>query len=289
MSAAAASAERITWAYTRRVTAGSAWPERAASQSAATADGGTWPRRGSIHSARPWGGRPSHAGPDPHRPTDQGGPHDTQTGGSVAVFLGDSVPRPAVAVTDFAAAATWRAVRDTDLYMSGTVDSEPVARDEAIAALWRQQRSQLVRLAVGLTGDRDAAEEIVQEAFAALLGRWRFLREVSAAPAYLQRVVVNQARARWRARRRTQVVAAVLPGRREQTAGPDLDAQLDMVAALGRLSWSKRACVLLRYYADLSEAQTAAALGVSVGTVKSQTAKGLQQLAAVIDERGEMR
>jgi RNA polymerase sigma-70 factor (sigma-E family) len=170
--------------------------------------------------------------------------------------------------------------------MSGTVDSEPVARDEAIAMLWQQQRSRLVRLAAGLTGDRDVAEEIVQEAFAALLGRWRFLREVSAAQAYLQRVVVNQARARWRARRRTQVVAAVLPGRREQTDGPDVDAQLDMLTALGRLPWSKRACVLLRYYADLSEAQTAAVLGVSVGTVKSQTAKGLRQLGQAIDEQG---
>ena len=79
------------------------------------------------------------------------------------------------------------------------------------------------------------------------------------------------------------MVAAVLPGRREQADSADLDAQLDMLAALGRLPWGKRACVLLRYYADLSEAQTAAVLGVSVGTVKSQTAKGLQQLAAVID------
>src|SRR6516162_10237391 len=55
--------------------------------------------------------------------------------------------RLAVAAMDFAVAATWRAVRDTELYMSGTVSSEPVARDEAIAALWRQQRSRLVRLA----------------------------------------------------------------------------------------------------------------------------------------------
>ena len=82
------------------------------------------------------------------------------------------------------------------------------------------------------------------------------------------------------------MVAAVLPGRREQADGPDVDAQLDMLAALGRLPWSKRACVLLRYYADLSEVQTAAVLGVSVGTVKSQTAKGLRQLAAVIDGQG---
>jgi RNA polymerase sigma-70 factor (sigma-E family) len=177
-------------------------------------------------------------------------------------------------------------VGDTQLYMSDIVGSEPVARDEAVAVLWQQQRSRLVRLAVGLTGDRDAAEEIVQEAFAALLGRWRFLRDVSAAQAYLHRAVVNQARARWRAQRRSQALAALLPGRREQSDGPDLDSQLDMLIALGRLPWGKRACVLLRYYTDLSEAETAAVLGVSVGTVKSQTSKGLRQLAAVIQEQG---
>jgi RNA polymerase sigma-70 factor (sigma-E family) len=177
-------------------------------------------------------------------------------------------------------------VGDTQLYMSSIVGSEPVARDEAVAVLWQQQRSRLVRLAVGLTGDRDAAEEIVQEAFAALLSRWRFLRDVSAAQAYLHRAVVNQAQARWRAQRRSQALAALLPGRREQSDGPDLDSQLDMLIALGRLPWGKRACVLLRYYTDLSEAETAAVLGVSVGTVKSQTSKGLRQLAAVIQEQG---
>jgi RNA polymerase sigma factor (sigma-70 family) len=101
----------------------------------------------------------------------------------------------------------------------------------------------------------------------------------------LHRVVVNQARARWRAQRRSQALAAVLPARRVQSDDSDLDAQLDMLTALGRLSWGKRACVLLRYYADLSEAETAAALGISVGTVKSQTSKGLRQLAEVIQEQ----
>jgi RNA polymerase sigma-70 factor (sigma-E family) len=199
-------------------------------------------------------------------------------------------PDQAANAACFVRTATWQVVRDTQFYMSGIVGSEPVARDEVVAVLWQRQRSRLVRLAVGLTGERDAAEEIVQEAFASLLGRWRFLRDVSAAQAYLHRAVVNQAQARWRARRRSQVAAAIMTGRQEQSADPDLDSQLDMLIALGRLPWGKRACVLLRYYADLSEAQTAAVLGVSVGTVKSQTAKGLQQLAAVIDEqRTEMR
>lgn len=195
-------------------------------------------------------------------------------------------PPDTASPANFANAATWQVVRDTQFYMSGIVGSEPVARDEAVAVLWQQQRPRLVRLAVGLTGDRDAAEEIVQEAFASLLGRWRFLRDVSAAKAYLHQAVVNQGRARWRARRRSQVAAAVLPGRREQSADPDLDSQLDMLTALRRLPWGKRTCVLLRYYADLSEAETAAVLGVSVGTVKSQTAKGLRQQATVIEGQG---
>ena len=182
-----------------------------------------------------------------------------------------------------AEAATWQAMSHTVLCM-GSVGSEPVARDEVVAVLWQRHRPQLVRLAVGLTGDRDAAEEIVQEAFAALLGRWRFLRDVSAAQAYLHRVVVNQARSCWRARRWRSQLAAVLPGPREQPYDAALDAQLDMLMALRRLPWGKGACVLLRYYADLSEAETAAVLGVSVGTVKSQTSKGLRQLAVIIDE-----
>lgn len=166
--------------------------------------------------------------------------------------------------------------------MSG-IAGEPLPRDEAVAILWHQHRPQLVRLAVGLTGDTGAAEEIVQDAYAALLGRWSYLRDPVAAHAYLRRVVVNKAHAHRRGRRWRMQIVAALPGFREPINEPDIDSQLDMVTALEQLPWSKRACLLLRYYADLSEAETAAVLGVSVGTVKSQTSKGLRQLAAVID------
>jgi RNA polymerase sigma-70 factor (sigma-E family) len=163
------------------------------------------------------------------------------------------------------------------------IASEPLPRDEAIAILWHQHRPRLVRLAVGLTGDAGAAEEIVQDAFAALLGRWGYLRDAAAAHAYLRRVVVNKARAHRRGRRWRMQVVAALPGFREPINEPDIDSQLDMLTALDQLPWSKRACLLLRYYADLSEAETASVLGVSVGTVKSQTAKGLRQLAVAVD------
>lgn len=168
--------------------------------------------------------------------------------------------------------------------MSGTTGSGPADRDDAVAVLWQRHRPQLVRLAIGLTGDPAAAEEIVQDAFAALLGRWKDLRDRSAAHAYLRRAVVNQVRTRWRAQRRRNQVTALLSGGKTQADDPDLDTSLDVVAALRRLPWGKRACVLLRHYADLSEAETAALLGVSAGTVKSQTSKGLRQLAAALDQ-----
>jgi DNA-directed RNA polymerase specialized sigma24 family protein len=68
----------------------------------------------------------------------------------------------------------------------------------AVEILWRCHHARLTRLAAGLTGDHGAAEEIVQDAFAALLPRWRHLRDPGAAGAYLHRAVVNGARRRWR-------------------------------------------------------------------------------------------
>lgn len=161
-----------------------------------------------------------------------------------------------------------------------------LSRDEAAALLWSRQHAGLVRLAVGLSGDAGEAEEIVQDAFATLLRRWWLLRDPANAEAYLRRVVVNGARSRWRRRVRLAPAWSAMSRQTEPVAeAPDIDVQLDFLAALARLPYGKRACVVLRYYVDLSEAETAAALGVSLGTVKSQTAKGLRQLAVALDEK----
>jgi RNA polymerase sigma-70 factor (sigma-E family) len=155
-------------------------------------------------------------------------------------------------------------------------------RDDVVARLYYQHRADLVRLAFGLTGDAGLAEEIVQEAFAQLLAHWPVLRDWQAAPAYLRQIVVNGARANWRRRRRRELVAHLL-GSQALTEGPDLAQQSTLLAALGQLPIGKRSCLLLRYYADLSEAETAQVLGVSTGTVKSQTAKGLRQLHRLLE------
>jgi RNA polymerase sigma-70 factor (sigma-E family) len=141
-----------------------------------------------------------------------------------------------------------------------------------------------MRLAAGLVGDVGTAEEIVQDAFAALLRRWRHLRDPASSYAYLQRVVVNGARGQWRRRNRFEVAIGRLSGNGEQATVLDVDSSMDMLAALARLPARKRACVVLRYYADLPESEVASLLQVSVGTVKSQTAKGLRQLGDVLNE-----
>lgn len=148
--------------------------------------------------------------------------------------------------------------------------------------LYSRHRDQLVRLAIGLTGDAGLAEEIVQEAFAQLIARWALLRDKQAAPAYLRRVVVNSARASWRRRRRRELLAHLV-GTAAQAEDPDIAQQRTVLAALARLPIGKRACLLLRFYADLSEAETAQVLGVSTGTVKSQTAKGLRQMHRLLE------
>jgi RNA polymerase sigma-70 factor (sigma-E family) len=159
---------------------------------------------------------------------------------------------------------------------------QPPAWSDLVALLYRQHREALFRLAYGLVGDRAEAEELVQDAFAGLMRRWPSLRDLEAAPAYLRTAVVNGARGRWRRRSRN----LARPGARPAAVHQDRDVaeQSAMLQAIGQLAMRKRACVLLRYYADLTEAETARVLGVSVGTVKSQTAKALQQLALILED-----
>ncbi len=149
-------------------------------------------------------------------------------------------------------------------------------RTERVAALFHAMSADLTRLAYLIVGDWSLAEEIVQEAF---LRVWRAptaWREESAAPAYVRRAVVNLSRSRIRRLALERRVARV----HVSSVAPATDVTaLDLMAALARLPAGKRACLVLRYYADLTEAETAELLGVTVGTVKSQTSKALRQLA----------
>ena len=95
-------------------------------------------------------------------------------------------------------------------------------------------------------------------------------------------MVRSRIRSTVRERRR---VLAFWSDRAERTEGPDVAAVVDVRSALARLPFRKRACVVLRHAFDLSEKETALALGVSVGTVKSQTSKGMAELQRLLGHR----
>lgn len=168
---------------------------------------------------------------------------------------------------------------------AGTLESEIVrtgagAQDaQPLAELFRQHYPSLVRIALAMTADRELAQELAQEAFVRGWRRLDRLRDPAGAPAYLRKTLVNLAR------RSLQRRLLELRHRLIKTEGrdePDHARRLVVVEALRKLPPRQRACIALRYYEDLSEQQTARILGVSVGTVKSQTHKALKNLEPVL-------
>ncbi|MFJ2784050.1 MULTISPECIES: SigE family RNA polymerase sigma factor [unclassified Streptomyces] len=146
--------------------------------------------------------------------------------------------------------------------------------------------AELSRLANLLTGEADAADDLAADAMLALWDRWDRARAADHPAAYARGVVANLARTRARsAVRERRRIAAFWDRRPEHTEGPDVPAVLDVRTALRALPFRKRACVVLRHAFDLSERDTALALGVSVGTVKSQTAKGMAELQRLLGSR----
>ena len=156
------------------------------------------------------------------------------------------------------------------------------AREEAVASLFHACYRQLVRTAFGLVGDWDVAEEIAQEAFLRLWRRWRWIRDPAAAPAYLNRTVVNLAYTIG-SRRALERAAMV---EKADRAGADAIGDAEVRHALAILSPRKRACIVLRYLVGLTEAETAEVLGVTPGTVKSQTHKALRSLRQHLADPG---
>jgi RNA polymerase sigma-70 factor (sigma-E family) len=160
--------------------------------------------------------------------------------------------------------------------------------DEAIEQLYAAHWRQLVRLSVLLVRDTGAAEEIVQDAFVALHGRWSRLRDPDKALANLRQAVVNRSRSSLRHRAVVERHAA-----RERTPddapGAD-DAALAtsrreaVLDAMRALPSRQREVLALRYYLDLSEAEIAEALGISRGAVKSHASRGSAALRELLHE-----
>jgi RNA polymerase sigma-70 factor (sigma-E family) len=149
--------------------------------------------------------------------------------------------------------------------------------DEEFDEFMRGRWPAMVRLAYGLTGDAGHAEDLAQAAFARAYASWGRVKRAGDPDAYVRRIVINANRSRLRKRRVTEELRPDLADTLavQQQAPAEHGTLLD---ALNRLGPRQRAVVVLRYWLDLSEADTAAALNCSVGTVKSQASRALATL-----------
>jgi RNA polymerase sigma-70 factor (sigma-E family) len=152
--------------------------------------------------------------------------------------------------------------------------------DVAVEELYAAHYRRLVRLSVLLVRDPETAEEVVQDAFVAMHGRWRSLRDPDRALAYLRQVVVNRSRS---VIRRRVVAARHVPAPVPDRPGADTDVvdverRTQVLDALRALPTRQREVVALRYYLDLSENQIAETLGISNGAVKSHASRAAAAL-----------
>jgi RNA polymerase sigma-70 factor (sigma-E family) len=163
------------------------------------------------------------------------------------------------------------------------------AREHAFHSFFEEHYADLTRLAYLVTGEAEVADDLAADA---LLEVWRYWDRVVAADSpvgYARGILVNLARNRLRrlGRERRGLLGLVpLWSPRAQARDVDVPAVLDVRAALRRLPYRRRACVVLRYAFDLSEQETARTLGITVGTVKSQTSRGVAQLTALLGMTG---
>ena len=156
--------------------------------------------------------------------------------------------------------------------------SEKDSRDAQFAEYMTARQPALLRIAYLLTGDTHTAEDLVQTALAKLYLNWEKVDRRDSLDGYVRRILVNEHNSLWRRPwKRRETNAEPLP---EQVAPQQQGRDTDLWDFVQTLPRKQRAAVVLRYYEELSEAETADVLGVSVGTVKSQTSRALATMRA---------
>lgn len=158
--------------------------------------------------------------------------------------------------------------------------------EESFRAFVGSRLPALKRSAWLLVGDVHLAEDLVQVALTKAAVRWERIVAHGDPEPYVRRILYHEHVSLWRRRKLTEVVAATVDER--PAAEVDVPMRVAMERALARLTPKQRAVLVLRYYEDLSESQAAEVLGVSIGTVRSQTRHALARLRALAPELAEI-
>lgn len=164
----------------------------------------------------------------------------------------------------------------------------PLDRDTVVTELFLAHHARLVIVAQMIVGDLATAEDVVQDAFASLYRRWPWIRDKGAAIGYVHSSVANGARSRWRQRRRMRTtelhdsLVDVAPA--VDDAALRHDTRRELEAGLAELPVRQRQVIVLRYYLDQSEAEIAATLSISKGSVKKHASRALATLGSRLKE-----
>jgi RNA polymerase sigma-70 factor (sigma-E family) len=156
---------------------------------------------------------------------------------------------------------------------------------EAVTALYQAHALGLIRLAVVMLGDRPAAEDAVQEAFCGLYRRWHHLSDPGKALSYVRSSVINSCRTVLRRRRRQAGLAGDPPGESAEALALVGEEHRQVLTAIRRLPARQREVLVLRFYLDFDEAEIAASMRISRGTVKSTTSRALAALGRLLGEQ----
>lgn len=165
--------------------------------------------------------------------------------------------------------------------------TSPAAKDAEFSDYMAARQPSLLRTAYLLTGDRHAAEDLVQTALAKLYLSWDKVQRRDLVDGYVRRIMVNENNSLWRRTwKRKEVTTDEVPERGAVPASVrdhgEKSALWDFVQTLPT---KQRAVIVLRYYEDLSEAEIADVLGISVGTVKSQASRALASMRQRVHTR----
>jgi RNA polymerase sigma-70 factor (sigma-E family) len=176
------------------------------------------------------------------------------------------------------------------LVETATIPLSEAAAVPSLADHYRAESGSVATLAYLLTGDRHLAEDLMQEAFLRVGSRIRHVSPETFGP-YVRKTVVNLARSHWRRSSvRTKYADRIqhehdVRQHAVEEGGTDLETREELWLALQQLPTRQREVIVCRFYSDMSEAETAAVLGISIGTVKSSTSRGLAALRVALERK----